>query len=135
MDRKTLDALSQAISLQYKARAIYRAAIERFGLTEPFVHLADVSAQDVATLRRIHERDGIEPPSDGWLGRVEVSYDFEQVCREAIRAESEAAEACERLTGELDDPAVRLVLSRLEEACRYQRRPLLQRALDGHQQI
>ena len=49
---------------------------------------------------------------------------------EAIDAETQTADTCEHWLDEVDDSVARLALSRLEEASRYQRLPLLRLALE-----
>jgi rubrerythrin len=129
MDPKTLVTLSEALRCEYKARAIYRATLDRFGAVHPFVHLAEAGEREIDAVRQLYQRNRIEPPSDRWIGELELPQTLEQARREAIEAEIETADTCERLLDEVDDPVCRLVLSRLEEASRYQRLPLLRRYL------
>jgi rubrerythrin len=130
MDPKSLATLSDALRCEYRARAIYRAALDRFGAVEPFVHLAESGKQDIDALHQLHQRNRSEPPLDDWMGRLELPQTLEQARHEAIEAETETADTCERLLDEVDDPIVRMILSRLEEASRYQRLPLLRQSLE-----
>ena len=130
MDPKNLATLSEALCSEYKARAIYRVACQRFGDVEPFVHLAETSERQVDALRQFLQRRQIEPPEDRSMGRIELPPTSEQACLEAIAAETETADTCERLLDEVDEPVARMILSQLEEASRYQRLPLLHHSLE-----
>lgn len=129
MNRKTLAALSEALRSEYRARAIYRAALDSFGKVGPFVHLAETAERQIDALRRLLERNRTEPPADRWTGQIELPRTPEQARLDAIAAETETAEACERLFDEVDETAGRMVLSQLEEASRYQRLPILKQSL------
>ena len=133
MDTKSLHTLSEAIGRQYRVRALYAATVDRFGPEKPFAYLAESSERDVETLRRIYANLGVEPPPDRWLGRLKLSADLAQICRGAIDSESETYCRCERDLFDTTDPTLRWALSRLAERCRYQRLPLLQRALERHE--
>ena len=128
MDRKSLAILSEGLQSEYRARAIYRAALDRFGEVVPFVHLAETCERQIDALRQLHQRNQIEAPEDRWMGQIEPPQTLEQARLDAIAAESETADACERLLDEVDDPVARMMLSQLEEASRYQRLPLLEQS-------
>ena len=67
---------------------------------------------------------------DQWLKQIEPPQTLEQARREAIDAETQTADTCEHWLDEVHDSVARLALSRLEEASRYQRLPLLRLALE-----
>lgn len=129
MDEQTLTLLGRALDGEYRALATYRAAIERFGSVQPFVYLAAEEEQAADTLRRIYERNQMTPPPDRWSGGVKAPPTLDQASRQALQAEADTAKVYERFLDEIDDRYLRRIVSQLEEACRYQRRPLLQRAL------
>ncbi len=133
MDPQALAALSEALRCVYRVRATYEAALDRFGDVEPFVHLAESGQRQIDALRQLYQRKRVEPPSDRWTGQVELPQTLERASNEAIDAETETANTCERLLDQVEDPVVRMILSRLEEATRYQRLPLLRRSLERRQ--
>ena len=133
MDPQTLAALSEALRCAYRVRATYAAALDRFGDVEPFAHLAEVGQRQIDALRQLYLRKRVEPPSDRWTGQVELPRTLERARSEAIEAETETADTCERLLDQVEDPVVRMILSRLEEASRYQSLPLLRRSLERQQ--
>lgn len=129
MNKQALTLLGRALDGEYRALATYRAAIERFGFVEPFVHLAAEDEQATDTLRRIYERNHLTPPPDRWSGGIEAPQTLDQARRQALQAEADTAKVYERFLDEVEDSYLRSIVSQLEEACRYQRRPLLRRAL------
>ena len=130
MDRKTLAVLSEVLQSEYRARAIYQAALDRFAEVAPFVHLAETSERQIDALRQLHRRNRVEPPADRWMGQIERPQTLEQARLEAIAVEIDTAETCERLLDKVDEPVARRILSQLEEASRYQRLPLLRQSLE-----
>ena len=130
MDPKIVMALSEALQCEYKSHAIYRAALDRFGAIDLFVRLEAVGEREIDALCQLCRRRRIEPPVDQWLKQIEPPQTLEQARREAIDAETQTADTCEHWLDEVDDSVARLALSRLEEASRYQRLPLLRLALE-----
>ncbi|MGB8331316.1 MAG: hypothetical protein WCE62_14420 [Polyangiales bacterium] len=129
MDSRTRTALSEALTRELQAHAHYRAAIGRFGSVYPFFLLEEAVELQIDALRPICRRNGIEP-SNRTADPVAPPDSLAQVLRDQAASEEESANRYEELLGQVDDPVVRLLLSRLEEACRYQRLPLLRRARD-----
>ena len=126
MQAETLAALGEAMDREYKALATYRAIVERFGAVAPFPHLIQEADRQVDALLRVYTRNRIDPPRDRWARRLPSPETLGDACRNAIDSELESANTYDRLVDEVEDPAIRLVLSQLDEACRYRRRPLLQ---------
>jgi hypothetical protein len=109
------------------ACANYRAALARFGSIYPFPQLSEAAQREIDALRPICERNGIEPGGRA-ADKVELHSSLDEVLEEQASDELERANRYKEFLREVDDPVVRLVLIRLEEACRYQRLPLLRRA-------
>jgi hypothetical protein len=53
---QTLQALSEALDDEYRARATYRKVIERFGPVRPFVNIVDTENRHVGALVRQFQR-------------------------------------------------------------------------------
>jgi len=61
-DRTTIDALTEALEDEYRARATYRKVIECFGPMRPFVNIVEAENRHVAALLRQFRRLGAQPP-------------------------------------------------------------------------
>jgi len=127
MDSRTRTAFSEALDRELEARAHYRAAIRRFGMADPFVLLEKAVQVQIDALRPLCRRNGIEP-SDRPADPVALPDSLDRAIAEQASAEEESAKRYDELLGEVEDPVVRLLLSRLDEACRYQRLPVLRLA-------
>lgn len=114
---------------EYKARATYRAVIERFGAIRPFSNIVESEGRHIAALLSLYERLGTPPPVDRWHGAVEAPATVEEACRAAVAAEEDNAAMYERLIAAVDDDDVRRVLRRLQAASRDNHLPAFQRCV------
>jgi hypothetical protein len=83
-DRDTIEALSEALEDEYKARAAYHKVIERFGPARAFANIVDAEQRHVEALLRQFERLGEAPPSDEWSKRVAALESLARACRDAV---------------------------------------------------
>lgn len=128
-DRKTIEALSEALDDEYKSRAIYRKVIERFGPVRPFVNIVEAEQRHIEALLAQFRRFGVPPPQDNWSSRVEAPQSLEQACAEAVQGEIENDAMYARLVGAVSDPQVHDVLIRLQDASRNRHLPAFKRCL------
>jgi rubrerythrin len=129
-DRRTIEALSEALDDEYKARATYRKVIECFGPVRPFVNIVEAEDRHVHALLTQFHRLGETPPADSWPERVKAPDSIEQACANAVQAEIENDAMYTRLLSEVNDAQVHSVLLRLQEASRNQHLPAFRRCLD-----
>lgn len=129
MNSATREALNLALDDEYKAQATYRAVIERFGSVRPFINIVEAEGRHIQALLRIYTRHGIDPPADKWAGRVEAPATLEAACQSAIEAERENDAMYERILASVDDPDIRAVMSRLQEASRDRHLPAFERCV------
>jgi rubrerythrin len=124
---RTLEALTEALDDEYRARATYRKVIERFGPVRPFVNIVEAENRHIAALLRQFERFGARPPSDTWQDRVTVPDSLAQACAAGVEAEIENEALYARLLGQVDDAQVREVMQRLQAASRERHLPAFRR--------
>ncbi|HET6378862.1 MAG TPA: DUF2202 domain-containing protein [Methylocella sp.] len=129
-DHQTIDALSEALEDEYKARAAYRKVIERFGPVRPFVNIAEAEERHIESLLAQFSRLGVDPPPDLWPERVTAPASVAQACADAIEAEIENDAMYTRLLGQVTDAGVREVMLRLQAASRSNHLPAFQRCLE-----
>lgn len=132
-DQRTLEALSEALEDEYKARATYRKVIDRFGPVRPFVNIVEAEDRHVAALSSQFRRFGAVPPPDAWEARVEAPDTLAQACADAVRAEIENDAMYSRLLDRLVDAQIRSVMRRLQEASRSRHLPAFRRCLEREQ--
>ncbi len=130
MNEQTVAALTEALEDEYKARATYRKVMEVFGPIRPFVNIVEAEGRHAGALLRQFERLGLEPPKDEWADRGEAPSSIAAACEAAIVAEIENAAMYDRLLAVVDDPAVRDVLLKLQDASQKRHLPAFRRCLE-----
>ncbi|MDZ4734712.1 MAG: DUF2202 domain-containing protein [Rhodospirillaceae bacterium] len=133
MDTRIVEALSEALQDEYKARATYRAVIAAFGPIRPFVNIVEAEERHAAALLRQFVRLGLQPPGDEWSGRISPPASIAEACHAAIEAEIENGAMYERLLARVGDPEVRDVLLNLQDASQNRHLPAFRRCLARHQ--
>lgn len=130
IDLRTIEALSEALDDEYKARATYRKVIECFGPVRPFVNIVEAEDRHVAALLAQFRRLGATPPEDTWATRVKAPDSVEQACAEAVQAEIENDATYSRLLEQVTDAQAQSVMLRLQDASRNQHLPAFRRCLE-----
>jgi rubrerythrin len=121
-------ALTEALQDEYKARATYRAILERFGLVRPFVNIVESEERHIRALLPLFARYGVPVPEDDWPARVDVPESLTQACQEGVQAEIENGAMYERLLAMTADyPDVQQVFRNLQRASQENHLPAFQR--------
>lgn len=94
----TIEALSEALDDEYRARATYRKVIERFGAVRPFVSIAEAEDRHVSALLAQFRRLGMPAPADTWPDRIEAPDTLARACAAAVQAEIDNIALYDRLT-------------------------------------
>lgn len=128
-NQKTIDALSEALTDEYKARATYRKVIERFGPVQPFVNVVEAEGRHIAALLAQFTRLHANPPPDTWQDRVKDPASVTEACADAVTAEIDNDAMYARLLDQVDDEQVRSVMQQLREASRSKHLQAFQRCL------
>jgi rubrerythrin len=129
---QTLQALSEALDDEHRARATYRKVIERFGPVRPFTNIVEAETRHIAALLRQFQRFRASPPADTWQERVSVPASLAQACAEGVQAEVENEALYKRLLDQVADPGVRAVMQRLQAASRERHLPAFQRCVQRY---
>jgi hypothetical protein len=110
-------ALTEALQDEYKARATYRAIIQKFGPVRPFVNIVEAEERHIQALLPLFIRYGIPVPEDHWPAQVTVPDSVVQACQEGVQGEIENGLMYERLlTMTVDYPDVQRVFLNLQRA-------------------
>lgn len=125
----TLDALSQALDDEYRARATYAAVLERFGPVRPFVNIVRAEQRHINMLLAEYNRLGETPEPDAWVGEVEAPSSLLQACEEAVQGEIDNAALYDQLLLAVDDPQLRDVMLRLQAASQDNHLPAFERCV------
>jgi hypothetical protein len=121
-------ALTEALQDEYKARATYRAIIQKFGLVRPFINIVEAEERHIQALLPLFARYGIPVPEDVWPGQVTVPDSVAQACQEGVQAEIENGAMYDRLLAMTANyPDVQQVFRNLQRASQQNHLPAFQR--------
>lgn len=129
-DKRTIEALTEALEDEYKSRATYRKVLERFGPVRPFANIVEAEDRHVNALLAQFRRLGAVPPEDRWAARVDAPESVARACADAVRAEIENDALYARLLDDVADAEARLVMLRLKDASRSRHLPAFRRCAE-----
>jgi rubrerythrin len=129
-DRPLRHALEEVLDDEYRARATYRAVLDRHGPVRPFSAIVEAEDRHVRALLPLFRRHGFPVPEDPWRDRVEAPATLREACAAAVAAELENAAMFDRLAPvAADHPDVAAVFERLREASAERHLPAFRRCL------
>lgn len=123
-------ALFEALDLEYRAEARAEAAIAAFGPVRPFVGIAEAERRHVDELIQLFERYGLALPPNGWRGRLEPPTDLAAACGRAVKDESEALAAYDRLLAVVENEDIAAVFRALRDETQSEHLPAVQDCAD-----
>ncbi len=128
---KLEEYLIEAIEDEYKAQAIYRIIIEKFGDIRPFINIVEAEGRHIQALLPLFEKYGFDVPEDTWASRVKAPETILQSCQLGVDAEIENADMYIKLladtTGYSD---VQEVFKNLQRASQESHLPAFQRCVE-----
>jgi rubrerythrin len=124
------EILMAALDDEWHAEATYAAIIDRFGPVRPFINIIEAERRHAEAILQQLQRLGIAVPANRWSrADVPAPDTFADACEQAIAAEIENVALYDRLLPQIDDPAARHVLERLQAASRERHLPAFRRCL------
>lgn len=131
MSEEPGSVLIEAINDEYKARAMYRLVISKFGEIRPFINIVEAEGRHIQALLPLFNKYGIPIPEDDWESRVEAPASIMEACQAGVQAEIDNAEMYERLLDSTKQyPEVQVVLIQLQRASRENHLPAFQRCVE-----
>jgi hypothetical protein len=130
LDAKTQQALIDAIQDEYKARALYRKVIERFGPVRPFANIIKAEEQHIAELKPLFEKYGVDIPKDEWYPKVPEFATVLDACEAGVKAEIENAGMYDEFFTFVKEQDVIDVFTRLRNASQEKHLRAFQRCVD-----
>ena len=118
-----VQALHEALDDEYRAWATYGQVLVDFGDVPPLNHIRDAEALHIEALASLFARHGLALPPNPWPGRVARHASLQQACEAGVAAEIENAQMYGRLLPAVQQPDVRAVLRRLQEASQQRHLP------------
>jgi len=127
----TFTALCEALDDEYKARATYRAVLQRFGPVLPFANIVASEECHIQALLPLFTCRGWTPPADRWDGAMAAPQTFGEACRVGVEAEIENVTLYDRLFSLVQDQDVLSVFRVLQHASAECHLPAFRRGLEG----
>jgi hypothetical protein len=123
--------LVEAINDEYKARAMYRLVIAKFGEVRPFINIVDAESRHIDALLPLFDKYGVPVPEDDWAARIETPETIRGACQVGVEAEIENGEMYDRLLKLSEGyPDIQHVLLRLQRASIENHLPAFQRCVE-----
>ena len=122
--------LTEALEDEYKACAMYRKVIDKFGPVRPFINIIEAEERHIAALIPLFKQYDITIPEDNWDSRLEAPDTLREACQAGVDAEIENMAMYEQLLSATQEANVARVLSNLQAASRDNHLPAFQRCLE-----
>lgn len=131
MSETLSNVLIEAINDEYKARATYRAVIQKFGDIRPFINIVDAESRHINALLLLFDKYDIAIPEDDWASHIETPQSILEACRVGVEAEIGNGKMYDRLLKLTSDyPDVQHVLMQLQRASIENHLPAFQRCVE-----
>jgi len=131
MTSKLEAILTEAIDDEYKAQAIYRLVLRKFGDIAPFANIVEAEGRHIEALLTLFEKYDICVPVDEWPAKAEAPDSILEACEIGVSAEIENATMYDKLlSAAADYPDVQAVLKNLQRASQENHLPAFQRCVD-----
>lgn len=82
-----IQALSETLDDEYKARETYAQVIRDFGEIRPFINIVDAEARHASALLALFEKYGVAPPVNRWATQVPRFSSVGDACVAGIEGE------------------------------------------------
>ena len=130
MTSELVAILTEAIDDEYKAQAIYRLVIQKFGEISPFTNIVKAEGRHIEALLTLFKKYDIPIPADEWAAKVEAPSSILEACETGVSAEIENATMYDKLlSAAADYPDVQTVLTNLQRASQENHLPAFQRCV------
>jgi hypothetical protein len=129
-DAETQAAMRDAIEDEYQARAIYQAAIAKFGNVRPFSNIVRAEGQHVALWETLFARYGMSVPPDTYAGKVTIPDTLYATCEAGVAAEIANVEMYENFLTFVREPDLRAAFTRLQQISQERHLPAFQRCVN-----
>jgi hypothetical protein len=124
------EILTEALDDEYKARAMYRKVLDRFGVVRPFANILEAEERHIRALLPLFERYRIAPPEDRWAATLRAPNTVLEACQAGVDAEIENIAMYDRLLAAVEEDDVAQVLAKLQAASRERHLPAFQRCVE-----
>lgn len=126
-----IEALGIALNDEYKARALYKKVLEKFGDVKPFSNIINAETTHANELIALYEKYDLIVPEDDWQDKVPEFDSVALACEAGVQAEIENADLYDELFAKVDNQDIIAVFTSLRDASRDKHLPAFQRCGGG----
>jgi len=126
---QTKAALVAAINDEYKARATYRAVLDKFGSITPFANIVRSEGTHIVALERLFAAYGLPVPPDTYAGTVQAPATLQRAAQIGVDAEIANVAMYDGFLTLAQEPDIVTVFTQLRDASQDKHLPAFQRAL------
>jgi len=124
------EALTTTLDDEYRARATYRAVLDKFGSVPPFANIVEAEERHINKLLPLFPRYGITPPADRWSGQVTLPNSLVECCQAGVDAEISNYSMYDGYLAWLQEPDIRAAFINLRNASEFNHLPAFQRCVE-----
>ncbi len=130
LDERTQQALIDAITDEYKAKATYQKVIDTFGEIRPFTNIIKAEQQHIEFLLPLFKKYGVEAPKDEWADKIPDFASVKDACETGVQAEIENAKMYDEFFSFVQEQDILDVFTHLRDASQEKHLPAFQRCAD-----
>ncbi len=132
LDERTRQALISALEDERKAEATYRAALAKFPDARPFSNIINAEQRHESFLLPLFAKYGVATPANQFdPAKISVPETLAEACKAGVVAETENIELYEEFLAFVQEPDIKDVFKRLQEASRDNHLPAFTRCSEG----
>jgi len=126
---RTQQAMVEAISDEYRARAFYAAVIRKFGAIRPFNNIVQAEDRHVQLWNQLFAQYGLPIPPDTFAGKVEAPDTLRQACQMGVEAEIANVQMYNNFLQFVQEPDLRAAFSQLRQVSQNHHKPAFERCV------
>ena len=128
---ETQQAMVEAIQDEYRARALYQAIIEKFGVIRPFSKIIHSETRHAEHLSQLFRKYNLPIPEDTFAYQVDAPATVQEACRMAIAAEIDNVEMYDRFLDFVQEDDLRTTFTQLRSISLNRHKPAFERCLNS----
>lgn len=135
LSESEIEAITEALMDEYRARDFYTLVIEKFGDIQPFVNIRRAEEMHIDALKKLFEKYDLQIPEDTMMDEakklMEGVNEIEDACKIGVQAEIENGDMYDRLFEMVDNQDIEAVFTSLRDASIENHLPAFERCSDG----
>lgn len=127
LDESTKQTMIAAINDEYRARALYRAVIQKFGAVPPFRNIVQSEDNHIQLWNFLFTKYGVPIPPDLFAENLSVPDTLKAACQAGVEAEITNIEMYNNFLNFMTQPDLRAAFIQLRQVSQERHLPAFQR--------